>query len=142
MADLLPVIETMENRWMRAWVQRDAKDLKALTSSRFMLLMGSRPPVILDAKSWLEAATTRYICKSYRFGDIYVRDIGSNVLFASQLELKATLDGHDWSGTFWVTDLWTKSRVRRSWRMVERVISRPEDKKDVPAGIKSLQLWR
>jgi hypothetical protein len=142
MADLLPIIETMENRWMRAWVQRDAKDLKSLTSSRFMLLMGSKPPVILDAKSWLEAATTRYICKSYRFGDIYVRDVGGFALFASQMELKATLDGHDWSGLFWVTDLWTKSRVRRSWRMVERVISRPEDKKDVPAGIKSLQLWR
>jgi hypothetical protein len=142
MADLLPIIETMENRWMRAWVQRDAKDLKSLTSSKFMLLMGSKPPVILDAKSWLEAATSRYICKSYRFGDIYVRDVGGFALFASQLELKATLDGHDWSGLFWVTDLWTKSRVRRSWRMVERVISRPEDKKDVPAGIKSLQLWR
>ena len=142
MADLLPVIETMENRWMRAWVQRDGKDLKALTASNFMLLMGSKPPVILDAKSWLEAATTRYICKSYRFGDIYVRDIGGYALFASQMELKATMDGHDWSGLFWVTDLWTKSRVRRSWRMVERVISRPEDKKDVPAGIKSLQLWR
>ena len=127
---------------MRAWVQRDAKDLRSLTSPRFMLLMGSKPPVILDAQSWLEAATTRYLCKSYRFGDIYVRDIGGYALFASQMELKATMDGHDWSGTFWVTDLWTKSRVRRSWRMVERVISRPEDKKDVSAGIKSLQLWR
>ena len=142
MADLLPVIETMENRWMRAWVQRDAKDLRSLTSSRFMLLMGSKPPVILDAKSWLEAATTRYVCKSYRFGDIYVRDVGGCALFASQMELKATMDGHDWSGLFWVTDLWTKSRVRRSWRMVERVVSRPEEKKDVAAGIKSLQLWR
>ncbi len=142
MADLLPVIETMENRWMRAWVQRDAKDLRSLTSSKFMLLMGSKPPVILDAKSWLEAATTRYICKSYRFGDIYVRDIGGFALFASQMELKATMDGHDWSGTFWVTDLWSKARVRRNWRMVERVISRPEDKKDVPAAIRSLQLWK
>ena len=142
MADLLPIIETMENRWMRAWVQRDLGALRALTARNFMLLMGSMPPVILDAKSWLEAATTRYICKSYRFGDIYVRDVGGFALFASQMELKATMDGHDWSGTFWVTDLWTKSRVRRSWRMVERVISRPEDKKDVAAGIKSLQLWR
>ena len=142
MADLLPIIETMENRWMRAWVQRDGKALKTLTSSRFMLLMASKPPVILDAKSWLEAATTRYVCKSYRFGDIYVRDVGGYALFASQMELKATMDGHDWSGTFWVTDLWAKSRVRRTWRMVERVISRPEENKDVPAGIKSLQLWR
>jgi hypothetical protein len=104
--------------------------------------MGSKPPVILDARSWLEAATTRYLCTSYRFGDIYVRDLGGLALFASQIETKATMDGHDWSGVMWVTDLWSKSRIRRSWRMVERVISRPEDKKDVPAAIKSLQLWR
>lgn len=142
MADLLPVIETMENRWMRAWVQRDLSALKAVTARNFMLLMGSKPPVILDSKSWLEAATTRYLCNSYRFGDIYVRDLGGFALFASQMEIKATMDGHDWSGPLWITDLWSKSRVRRSWRMVERVISRPEDKKDVPAGIKALQLWR
>ena len=142
MADLLPVIETMENRWMRAWVQRDGKDLKALTASNFMLLMGSKPPVILDAKSWLEAATTRYICKSYRFGDIYVRDIGGYALFASQMELKATMDDQDWSGRFWVTDLWRKSRVRRRWHMIERIVSQPEGNADVPAAIRSLQLWR
>lgn len=142
MTDLLPIIETLENRWMRAWVQRDAKDLKALTSSRFMLLMGSKPPVILDARSWLEAAGTRYLCSSYRFGDIYVRDLGGLALFASQMEIKATMDGHDWSGLLWVTDLWSKSRLRRSWRMVERVVSRPDDRKGVPAAIKSLQLWR
>jgi len=142
MADLLPIIETMENRWMRAWVQRDLSALKAVTARNFMLLMASKPPVILDSKSWLEAATTRYLCSSYRFGDIYVRDLGGFALFASQMEIKATMDGHDWSGLLWVTDLWSKSRVRRSWRMVERVISRPEDKKDVPAGIKALQLWR
>ena len=142
MADLLPVIETMENRWMRAWVQRDLPALKAVTARNFMLLMGSKPPVILDSRSWLEAATTRYLCSSYCFGDIYVRDLGGVALFASQMEIKATMDGHDWSGLLWVTDLWSKSRVRRSWRMVERVISRPEDKKDMAAGIKALQLWR
>ncbi len=142
MADLLPVIETMENRWMRAWVARDARDLKALTSRKFMLLIGSKPGVILDAGSWLEAATTRYLCTSYRFGDVYVRDLGAFALFASQVDLKATIDGYDWSGRMWITDLWRKSGVRRSWRMIERVVSRPEDKPEVPAAIRSLQLWR
>lgn len=142
MADLLPVIETMENRWMRAWVGGDARELKALTSRKFMMLIGSRPCVILDARSWLEAATTRYLCTSYRFGDVYVRDLGPVALFASQVELEATMDGRDWSGRAWVTDLWRKSPVRRSWRMIERVVSRPEDKPGVPAAIRSLQLWR
>ena len=142
MANLLPIIETMENRWMRAWVGRDVRTLKALTSRNFMLLFGSKPSVVLDAGSWLDAAATRYLCTGYSFGDIYVRDLGSVALFASRLDIEATMDGQDWSGRLWVTDLWSKSRVRRKWRMLERVVSRPEDGPDVHAAIRSLQLWR
>ena len=142
MPDLSPVIETMEHRWMRAWVSGDDRALQALTSSNFRMVMGSKPSAILDYKSWMEAATKRFLCRSYRFGDIYVRDLGGLVIFATQLEVKATMDGHDWSGRFWVTDLWRKGKIRRQWRMVERVLSRPEDNGDFPAAIRSLQLWR
>ena len=142
MADIIPVLETMENRWMRAWVNADTRTLKALTSRRFRMVMGSKPCVILDAKSWLDAAGSRYVCRSYRFGDIYARRLGSIAVFATQLDLKATMDDQDWSGRFWITDLWTRSTVKRSWRMVERVLSRPEDNPDVPAAIRTLQLWR
>ena len=142
MADIIAILETMENRWMRAWVSRDARTLKALTSPNFRMVIGSKPCVILDAKSWLESATTRYLCTSYRFGDIYARDLGSVAIFATQLNLKATIDSEDWSGPFWVTDLWRKSRVRRNWRMIERVVSRPEESPQVPAAVRSLQRWR
>ena len=142
MADLHPTIETLERRWMRAWAGGDARELKALTSRNFRMVMGSKPSVILDAKSWIEAATSRYRCKAFQFGDIYVRDLGPMAIFATQLSLQATMDGHDWSGQLWVTDLWRKSRVRRKWTMVERVISRPDENPDVPAAIRSLQLWR
>jgi ketosteroid isomerase-like protein len=142
MADLTPEIETQENRWMRAWVQRDARALKSVTASDFILLTGSKPPVILDQKSWVDAATTRWLCASYRFGDIYVRRVGPVALFASQLEMKATLDGADWSGTYWVTDLWRKGRVRRGWRMAQRVMSKIDDKPEVVGAVRSLQLWK
>lgn len=142
MADLTPVIETMENRWMRAWVQRDERALKALTARSFILLTGSKPPAILDSHSWVEAATTRWLCRYYRFGDIYVREVGGLALFASQLELNAAMDGADWSGTYWVTDLWRKGRVRRRWRMAQRVLSRVDDKAETAAAIRTLQLWR
>jgi hypothetical protein len=142
MSDILPIIETLENRWMRAWVNGDARELKALTSRKFRMVIGSKPCAILDASSWLTAAKDRYICKGYRFGDIYARQLGSVAVFATRLELKATMDGHDWAGEYWITDIWHKSRLRRSWQMVERVLSRPETGKDVPAAIKSLHLWR
>lgn len=127
---------------MRAWVARDSRALNALTSRKFRFVVGSKPCVILDAKSWLEAAVNRYLCKSYRFGDIYVHDLGSVAVFATQLDLDATMDGEDWSGQFWVTDVWRKTGVRRSWRLVERVLSRQDERPQVPAAITSLQLWR
>ena len=142
MADLAPEIETMENRLMRAWGQRDLPVLKSLTTRKFHLVIGSSPPVMLDAPSWLEAATRRFLCSSYRFSDIYVRDLGLLAIFAAQLELKATLDKADWSGRFWVTDLWRKGRIRRRWRIVERVLARVESEPQVPAAIRSMQLWR
>ena len=70
MADLTPVIETLENRWMRAWVNRDSKAMKSLTASDFILLFASRPPVILDRRSWIEAIGEHYRCSSFKFGDI------------------------------------------------------------------------
>ena len=142
MANLMPVIETLENRWMRAWVNGDTKMLKSLTARNFRMVMGSRPAAILDTPSWLEAARTRFLCDSYRFGDIYVRDVGAVAVFATQLTIRATLDGDDWSGDYWVTDIWRKSRVRRNWKMVERILSRPDADRKLATGIKSLQLWR
>jgi uncharacterized protein DUF4440 len=142
MADLTPVIETMENRWMRAWVNGDLKALKAITSSNFILLTGSKPPAILDRRSWLEAVGKRYDCTSYRFGDIYVRNLGSVALFAARLEMKATMDGYDWSGAAWVTDLWRKGRVRRSWKLVQRILSAQDTNPELPKAIRALQLWK
>lgn len=142
MSDILPIIETLENRWMRAWVSGDARTLKTLTSRKFRLVMGSKPCTILDSKSWLEAATNSFLCHAYRFGDVYARNLGPVTVFATQLDLKASIDGHDWSGRMWVTDIWRKSGVRRSWRMVERVLSRPEEDPQVPAAVRSLQLWQ
>ena len=118
----------------------DARTLKILTSRNFRLVIGAKPPVLLDAKSWLEAASPRYLCNSYRFGHIYARQLGSVAIFATQLEMKASFDGDDWSGQLWITDLWRKGTVRRSWRMTDRLVSRLEDS-DRSQAVRSLQLW-
>lgn len=142
MASLTPVIETMEHRWMRAWVNDDIGALKAITTKNFILLTASKPPAILDRPSWLEAAAKRYLCTSYRFGDIYVQDVGGLAVFASPVELKATMDGRDWSGTLFVTDIWRKGRVRRGWKLAQRILSTPDERPELAKAIKSLQLWR
>ncbi len=135
-------IETLEHQWMRSWMQRDRNAMKALASRDFIFLLGSTKPAILDRASWLEAATTRFRCASYRFGEIYVRRHGSTAIFAAPLTLEASLGGEDWSGEAWVTDLWDRSAVRRKWRLIERTISRPDSDKSAPPAIRSMQLWR
>ena len=141
MPDPSPVIETVENRWMRAWVAGDSEDLKALTARDFVMLVGSKPAMILDRRSWLDAAGKRWVCNSFRLGDVYARRIGALAVFGSQVELKSTLDGEDWSGAMWVTDLWRKRRIG-GWKMVHRALSRVEGDGQVPAAIRKLQLWR
>jgi hypothetical protein len=142
MSNLTATIETMEHRWMRAWVAGDVKGMKAVTAGGFILLTASKPPMILDRPSWLDAAVNRWDCSSYRFGDIYVRGIGSAALFAASLEIGATLDDRDWSGTVFVTDLWRKGRIRRGWKLAQRIISKVDERPELPKAIKSLQLWK
>ena len=142
MADLTATIETMEHRWMRAWVNGDMRALKGITAKNFILLTGSKPPAILDRPSWIEAAAERWDCSSYRFGDIYVREVGGIALFTAPVELKATMDGRDWSGHFWVSDLWRKGRVRRGWKLAQRIVTRVDDNAELPKAIRALQLWK
>lgn len=135
-------IETLEHRWMRAWMQRDRNQMKALASRDFIFLLGSTSAAILDRVSWLEAATTRFRCSSYRFDEVYVRRHGAIAVFATQMTLEAKLGEHEWSGQTWVMDLWERGTVRRKWRIVERTISRPDEDKMMPDAIRSMQLWR
>jgi hypothetical protein len=135
-------IETLEHQWMRAWIQRDRKAMKALASRDFIFLFGSTRAAILDRPSWLDAATTRFKCESYRFGEVYVRRHGGTAVFACQATLEAKMGALDWSGQVWITDLWQRSRIRRNWHLVERVISRPDTDAEMPAAIRDLQLWR
>jgi hypothetical protein len=71
-----------------------------------------------------------------------VRTIGTAALFATRVELKAEMKGRDWSGTVWLTDLWRKGRVRRGWKLAQRIVSRADDTPDAAAALRSLQLWR
>jgi hypothetical protein len=142
MRDLTPIIETMEHRWMRAWANRDLKTLKSLTARDFLLLTGSKPAAILDRPSWLEAAGKRYQLNNYRFSDIYVRDHGSIATFAARLDVDSAMDKDEWSGPLWVTDLWKRGKMRRGWKLVQRVVSHVDDDPKVPKAIRALQLWR
>ena len=136
MANLHPTHRDPRTRWMRAWIIWRFQALKALTARNFRMVMAAEAKRDPRRKSWVEAATTRYLVlvlplrrhlRARHWRDDDLRD---------PARIEATMDGHDWSGEYWITDLWRKSRVRRNWRMVERVVSRPEEKPDAAAAIR------
>ena len=134
-------IETLEHHYMRAWIGEDARSLKKLTSGRFRLVVGCKPCVILDAPSWLHAAKGSYSCESYRFGDIYIHDVGSTAIFATQMEAEMRVGELAWSGQVWLSDVWQRGRFRRAWRIVDRSISRLDGSADLREAVHALQLW-
>ena len=135
-------IEALEHRWMRAWVNGDKKEMKALASRDFIFLFGSTRPTILDRTSWLDAAPERLRCDSYRFGNVYVRRHGALAIFAAPVTLEATLDGKPlFSGAF-MTDVWKRSKLRRRWALVERVLAPADADADLTRAVHSMQRWR
>ena len=48
MADIAGDFEVLENRLLRAWLHRDARELKALVSGDCIIMFGTTPPVLLD----------------------------------------------------------------------------------------------
>ncbi|MFB0611547.1 nuclear transport factor 2 family protein [Aurantiacibacter poecillastricola] len=134
-------LETLEHQWMRAWMRGDRKLMKEVAARDFVFLLGGSKATILDRASWLEAATTRLRCHSYRLGDIYARRHGNAGFFACQMEIEASIGDHDWNGTVWVSDIWRKSRMRQSWKLVERVVSRPESDDALGRELATYQLW-
>ena len=53
------------------------------------------------------------------------------------------MDGRDGRATIWVTDVWRKGRVRRGWKLVQRIVSRPDDRpRSCSKAIRALQLWK
>ena len=135
-------IEALEHQWMRAWIQRDRKTMKSLASRDFIFLLGSDNAAILDRASWLEAAGTRLLCDSYRFGSVYVRRHGSIAVFAAAMTIEARIDSEPLSGTVFVVDLWKKTRLRRRWHLLERTLARPDPDAKLPGAIRAMQLWR
>ena len=105
---------------MRAWVGGDVRTLKTSTSRKFRMVVGSKP--------WcarLQQLAPRGLPSfaTPTGSAIYTPATSAQpTVFATQLDLKASIDGHDWFIPLWVTDIWRKSGVRRSWKMVERVL--------------------
>lgn len=142
MADLDQDFEVLENRLMRAWVHRDARELKSLICGDCIMMFGIKPPVLLDRASFVVGAEKEFACESFRFHEVTARKYGKSVWFTGHIELELKLGRQEWRGNFLVTDLWRKSAIRRRWLLTERSLSPVEGDERLSDSIRALQLWQ
>lgn len=136
-------IEALEHQLMRAWASGDAKQLKSLLARRFRLVVGAASPVLLDRKSMVDAAASRWKVSSFRFGSaLYAREVDGVGIFAAEVELEGRIDGREISGRWWMSDVWRKSGFPRRWQLLDRQLGRLDTDHAFPAAVRGLQLWR
>ena len=136
-------IEALEHGLMRAWMAGESKAMRRSLSARFRLVIGGAAPVLLDRKSLVEAAGERWLLESYRFGaEVYARQVDGIGIFATALEMEASIDGVDVAGSWWLADSWRKSSIGRQWRLVDRQLSRADATPALGQAVRALQLWR
>ncbi len=142
MGDIVAEIETLEHRFMRAWMRRELGEIRRLASRDFMMIAAAEPPQLLDRPSFVEAVAGPLSCDGFRFHEVCVRKHGRFAWFTCRADLELRIGGRDWSGKFWISDLWKKGRIKRNWNIIERSLARTDKNEAISGAIRELQLWR
>ena len=79
MTDLQQVIESAANRWMQAWIERDAAILDQSLAPDFALVVSATPTLLFDRSAWLALACTRYLASEFKYRDVQVREVGPGI---------------------------------------------------------------
>jgi len=141
MSTIAALIEAREHMLMRAWTRGEPRELRSMLARDFMMIIAVGRPQLLDRPSFIEACEDRFSCTGYRFREVFVHKHGKSVWFTARVDLEMRVGGHEWSGEFWLTDLWQKAGIKRSWKLVERSISGIDRTAEISHAIRKLQLW-
>jgi len=135
-------IEALTLAAMRAWVARDAKAMKKLTTRNFLMLVGSTPPQLLDRPSFLAAIEHGFGCTRFTFREVIARKHGDAAWFVAGSELELSLGGREWSGPFLLSALWRKNTWSRKFLLADLSLARLDPDQDLAAAVSKLQLWK
>lgn len=117
-------LRRLQQAWMQAWVRQDRAALEHILAPGFTLVVSTMPERPISREQWL-ALTRRYTAQAFRYDQMVVRLFGDFAVVSSLGHVTgARVDGHDRSGTFFLTDVWRRTGGR--WQVVSRYSSRPE----------------
>ena len=106
----------LERAWMNAWIARDRNTCAGILDDEFLL--SSARGVLVRKAEWLAAAMGSFSCNRFEWLDELVRPFGDVAIFNCRIRQQASVDGHDWSGVFMLTDIWAARGD--NWKVVGR----------------------
>lgn len=117
----LQTLVKLEREWMDALVRKDHKALEAFLAPSYALTTSDAPMLNIDRSAWLKNVAT-YNLHSFTQREHRVRNVSQNVVAVSLIHTqKATVNGRDRSGEFFIVDLWEKKGPR--WQVLARFSS-------------------
>ena len=104
---------------------RDLTQLNELVADDFFVTIAAQgmPLQITRRERWL-SVMPNYEIQEMTIDDIRVQVYGDFAVVTLLWTQRATVNGNDRSGTFFITDIWRNTE--NGWRVAERHSSRPE----------------
>jgi len=115
----------LEKQWAGAIRRQDTGAMINFLGDGYFLAIGAQGEKlkIIPKTAWLETLKA-YETRSFTFDDVHVRIYGETAVIVMLCSQQATVNGHDRSAQFVITDIWVKGKD--GWRVAERHSSRPE----------------
>lgn len=109
-------IQSLERRWMQAWVEADLDTCAAILADDFLLT--SARGVLMPKAAWLANAGSVFTCTAFEWLELRVRPFGDFAVVHGRSRQQARVGDTDWSGLFLTTDVW--ARRDKGWQVVAR----------------------
>lgn len=116
-------VRATSQRWMTAWVDQDLAALDGFLAPDYALVIGNAPSARIARAEWL-AMVPRYVATHFAYHDVQLRALDELVVMSAIQEQKASVDGADRSGRFFLTDIWR--RAGDGWQVAARYSTRAD----------------
>ncbi len=123
--DTIQEVLRLERKWADAMHSGDLATLDAMVTRDFHVAIAAQgmPLQVTPREPWLKVMPL-YQIQEMTIDDIRAQIYGDIAVVTLLWTQKATVQGRDRSGTFFITDIWRKTP--QGWQVAERHSSRPE----------------